>query len=134
MPTPTSTRPKFAIVIVKRYPRHSDNIRRRRERRADYLPRGRGRAKQVYNHYPYPYTRIYVRANTCSIFWPHTEHMFDTVKPVILCYFFAHPYRRFFQNTGPIGSRRITIPKPNYIKNSILFFIFELFCSIFLRL
>lgn len=68
MPVPTSTRPKFAIVIVKRYPRRPDNIRGRRERRADYLPRGRGRAKQVYNHYPYPYTRTYVRANTCSIF------------------------------------------------------------------
>ena len=94
----------------------------------------RGRSRQVYNHHPYPYTRTYVLANTCSIFWPHTEHMFDTVKPENPCYFFAHPYRRFFRNTGPIGSRRIRIPKPSHIKNSILFFIFIIFSRIFLRL
>ena len=89
----------------------------------------RGRSRQVYNHYPYPYTRTFVLANR----WPHTEHMFDTVKPENPCYFFAHPYRRFFRNTGPIGSRRIAIPKPSRIKNSILFFIFIIFSRIFLR-
>ena len=85
----------------------------------------------MYNHYPYPYIRTFVLANRCSIFWPHTEHMFDTVKPEIPCYFFAHPYRRFFQNTGPIGSRRIEILKPSRIKNLILFFIFINFSRFF---
>lgn len=94
----------------------------------------RGRSRQVYNHHPYPYTRTFVLANRCSIFWPHTEHMFDTVKPENLCYFFAHPYRRFFRNTGPIGSRRIAIPKPSRIKNSILFLVFIIFSHVFLRL
>ena len=131
---PTSTRPKFAIVIVKRYPRCQANSLGRGERRADYLRRGRGEQNRCITTTPTPIPE-HVFARTCVLFfWPHTEHMFDTVKPVIPCYFFAHPYRRFFQNTGPIGSRRIRILKLGRIKNSILFFIFELFCSIFLRL
>lgn len=90
-----------------------------------------GRSRQVYNHHPYPHTRTRVLANKCSIFCPHTEHMFDTVKPENPCYFFAHPYRRFFRNTGPIGSPPREIPKPSRIKNSILFFIFINFFLLF---
>jgi len=69
-PTPTIQLPESCIVVVKRYPRRPDNIRGRRERRADYLPRLRGRSRQVYNHHPYPHTRTRVLANKCSIFLP----------------------------------------------------------------